>query len=119
MAYSAKIIQKTFKLTALLVLMLLPSAESLSQIKIPYDSLGVLKYPGYIIDYTQKGIKYTNEIIDKHLDEKDTRYITPDLYNWTFMLQYSNCYEYYKFSSRNSSQSITLSPDNRNKLGVS
>ena len=118
MAYSAKIIQKTFKLTALLILMLLPSVELLSQIKIPYDSLGVLKYPGYIIDYTQKGIRYTNEIIDKHLDEKDTRYITPEQYNWKFMLQYSNCYEYYKFSSRNSSQSITLSPDNCNKLGV-
>ena len=118
MTYSTRPINNILKLTVLFILIQLPSAKSLSQNKTPLDSLGVLKYSGYIIDYTQKGIKYTNDAIDKHLDSKDTRYITPNLYNWTFMLQYSNSYEYYKFSARNSSQSITLSPDNRNKLGV-
>ena len=103
-------------MTLLLFLSVVISLSSQNNLNI--DSLGLLKYPGYIIDYTSKGIKYTNDIIDKHLDNKDTRYVTPNLYKCTFMLQYSNYYEYYKFSSRNSSQSITLSPDNRNKLGV-
>lgn len=119
MRYSSEIIKNNlFRLTALLILLLQPSIKTLSQETTLLDSLKLLKYPGYIIDYTQKGIKYTNEIIDKHLDSKDTRYITPNQYNWTFMLQYSNSYEYYKFSAKNNPQSITLSPDNRNKLGI-
>ncbi|MBR6805810.1 MAG: DUF4421 domain-containing protein [Bacteroidaceae bacterium] len=96
---------------------MLSATEVLSQNIIPFDSLGILKYPGYIFDYTQKKIESTNKVIYKHLDEKDTHYITPNLYKWTFMAQYSNCYEYYKFSAKNSSQSISLSPDTRNKLG--
>ena len=64
MRYSSKIIQKAYKLTALLTLLLLPSVKSLSQETTLLDSLKLFKYPGYIIDYTQKGIKYTNEIID-------------------------------------------------------
>ena len=91
--------------------------SSLFAFIIHIDSLGILKYPGYIFDYTQKKIESTNKVIYKHLDEKDTHYITPNLYKWTFMAQYSNCYEYYKFSAKNSSQSISLSPDTRNKLG--
>ena len=118
MTYSARTINRIFRLTTLLTLMLLPSVESLSQERSLIDSLSLMKIPGYIIDYTQKGIQYTKDAIDKHLDEKDTRSITPDLYNWRFMLQYSNHYEYYKFSARNKEQSITLSPDNCNKLGV-
>ncbi len=118
MTYNARCINNILRLTALLIMTLLPSADIISQNTTILDSLGVLKYPGYIIDYTQKGIKYTNKLIDQHLDSKDSRYITPNLYNWTFMLQYSNSYEYYKFSARNTPQSITLSPDNRNKIGV-
>ena len=91
---------------------------SFSQSLFNLDSLHLFKYPSYILDYTSRGIKYTNKIIDEHLDEKDTRYITPNMYKWSFMMQYSNCYEYYRFSARKSTQSITLSPDNSNKLGV-
>ena len=93
---------------------MLSATEVLSQNIIPFDSLGILKYPGYIFDYTQKKIESTNKVIYKHLDEKDTHYITPNLYKWTFMAQYSNCYEYYKFSAKTSSQSSSLSPDTRN-----
>ena len=118
MKYSARIRKNIFRLTTLLILTLLPSVKSLSQETTIIDSLRLFKYPGYIIDYTKKGIKYTEKAIDKHLDSKDTLDITPNLYNWTFMLQYSNCYEYYRFSARNHTQSITLSPDNCNKLGV-
>lgn len=108
----------SFAKTAILVLTLFSNVVAWSQNKTFLDSLDVFKYPKYIIDYTNNSIKFTNDVIDKHLDKKDTRYITPNLYKWTFMLQYSNCYEYYKFSSKNSSQSITLSPDNRNKIGL-
>ena len=118
MIYSARKTKNIFRLTVMLILALYPSIKTLSQNTIHFDSLDVLKYPVYIIDYTQKAIKNTQDVIDKHLDYKDTLDITPDLYNWTVMLQYSNCYEYYKFSARNNSQSITLSPDNCNKLGV-
>ena len=109
-----KITRRTIALLVMLSATIILPAQNIISI----DSLGILKYPGYIIDYTSKGIKFTNDVIDKHLDSKDTRYITPNLYKWTFMLQYSDCYEYYKFSARNTPQSITLSPDNRNKLGV-
>ena len=105
------------KMLTAAILVLLSATEVLSQNIIHIDSLGILKYPGYIFDYTQKKIESTNKVIYKHLDEKDTHYITPNLYKWTFMAQYSNCYEYYKFSAKNSSQSISLSPDTRNKLG--
>ena len=118
MPHKAKIIENIIRLTALLLFLQLPSANSQAQKTMHLDSLNVLKYPGYIIDYTQKGIEYTDKVIEKYLDERDTRYKTPDLYKWKFMLQYSNYYEYYKFSARNNAQSITLSPDNRNKMGV-
>jgi hypothetical protein len=118
MPYNIRRIQKISVLTILLLLLQLPSAESLAQNTIHLDSLNLLKYPGYIIDYTQKGIKYTDSIIDKYLDGNDIRYKTPNLFVWRFMLQYSNYYEYYKFSARNNPQSFTLSPDNSNKLGL-
>ena len=120
MRYSAPRILHTKRVPAAIIAILLSAMELLSQSHHipPIDSLGILKYPGYIIEYTHKGIKYTNEAIDKHLDTKDTDYITPNLYKWTFMAQYSNCYEYYRFSAKNSSQSITLSPDTSNKLGL-
>ncbi len=107
----------TLKVLALLLILSYSHVLSAQHV-ISLDSIDVLRYPGYIIDYTKKGIRYTSDAIDKHLDEKDTCYITPNLYKATLMLQYSNCYEYYRFSARKSTQSITLSPDNSNKLGV-
>ena len=114
MARKTKIIKRTIA-----IFMLLSAATILpAQHFIAIDSLSILRHPEHIIDYTSKSIKSAEEAIGKHLDEKDTLYITPDLYKWKFMLQYSNCYEYYKFSARNTPQSITLSPDNKNKMGL-
>ncbi len=123
MGYSASIILHTIaknwkRIPAAMIVILLSATELLSQNLIPIDSMGILKYPGYIIEYTHKGIRYTNDAIDKHLDSKDSRYITPNQFKWTFMAQYSNCYEYYRFSGKETPQSISLSPDTRNKLGL-
>ena len=45
-------------------------------------------------------------------------YVSPDLFNLTVMPQYSYCYEYYRFSAHDSEQSITLAPNNSNKVGL-
>lgn len=66
---------------------------------------------------TKELIKGTGTFIENTLDNKDSIYISPNLYNMTIMPQYSYCYEYYRFSSANSEQSITLSPGNSHKVG--
>ena len=58
------------KMLTAAILVLLSATEVLSQNIIHIDSLGILKYPGYIFDYTQKKIESTNKVIYKHLDEK-------------------------------------------------
>lgn len=78
----------------------------------------ILKYPQKVINYTQQSISKTEDVIEKYLDQKDTIYVTPNKYRLTLMAQYMNYYEYYRFSAPASNQSITLSPDNSDKLGV-
>ena len=101
MPHKAKRIERLFRLTVILLFLQLSSVTSQAQNIMHLDSLNMLKYPGYIIDYTQKGIKYTDEVIEKYLDERDTRFKTPNLYKWQFMLQYSNYYEYYQNTNCN------------------
>lgn len=81
-------------------------------------SSAIFKYPEKIYNYTQLGLHKTEEIIDKYLDQKDSLYISPNKYKLTLMAQYTNCYEFYRFSSTNVKQKFTLSPDNGNKLGI-
>lgn len=78
------------------------------------------EYPEKLVDYTQEGIERTGKIIEKYLDDKDTVYVTPNKYRFTLMTQYTNSYEYYRFSAQSpySSQSFTLAPKNCDKLGV-
>ena len=77
----------------------------------------LLKYPEKIIDLTQMGIEKTEGIIHKYLDQKDTLYITPNKYKLTLMAQYTNSYEYYRFSQPTKGQSITLMPESSDKIG--
>lgn len=70
-----------------------------------------------IIGYTHDKFNKAEEIINKKLDEKDSLYVTPNIYNMTIMTQYSYNYEYYKFSTENREQSIAFQPDNGNKIG--
>lgn len=82
-----------------------------------------------IIEYTQdklyKAESIINDKLDKaeniineKLDSKDSLYVTPNAYNMTIMTQYSYAYEYYRFTSKDNSQSISLRPDNGNKVGL-
>ncbi len=70
-----------------------------------------------IIDYTQDKLHKAEELISTKLDEKDSIYVTPSLYNMTVMTQYSYNYEYYRFTANDESQSISFRPDNCNKVG--
>lgn len=78
----------------------------------------LIRYPEKILGLTQQSLNKTEEIIEKYFDEKDTLYITPNKYKLTLMTQYINSYEYYRFASADGKQSITLSPDNSDKLGL-
>lgn len=118
------------KIVAVITVMLLSSATTMAQ-EIDFepsdihtsDSIFTPKenssnFVDKIIDYTQHALEGTNELINKHLDAKDTLYISPNLYNWSFMLQYSNNYEYYRFATDDGDQSITFRPENANKVGL-
>lgn len=50
-------------------------------------------------------------------DEIDTTYITPNYYNWAFMLQNTTTYELYSLNSPEEKQSIRFSPKPSIKLG--
>ena len=71
-----------------------------------------------LIGNTQDLIYNTGDFIDEYLDAKDSVYISPNLYNFTIMPQYSYNYEYYRFSASTVNQSITLRPDSQNKIGI-
>lgn len=71
-----------------------------------------------VTDYTQDKIHRAEKIISKNLDEKDSLYVTPNIYKMTVMTQYSYNYEYYRFSAMDGEQSIAFRPDNGNKVGL-
>ncbi len=71
-----------------------------------------------IVDFTQDKLHKAEDIINKKLDDKDSLYVTPNLYNMTIMTQYSYNYEYYRFTSSDDSQSLSLRPNNGNKIGL-
>lgn len=71
-----------------------------------------------ITDIILDGFRGTESFIENTLDHKDSIYISPNLYNLTIMPQYSYCYDYYRFSSVDSEQSITLSPGTSHKIGL-
>lgn len=71
-----------------------------------------------ITDIILDGFRGTESFIENTLDHKDSIYISPNLYNLTIMPQYSYCYDYYRFSSVDSEQSITLTPGTSHKIGL-
>ncbi len=88
------------------------------------------EWPHYkIIEYTHEKLhkaeemisgqlNKAEEIISETLDKRDSVYVTPNIYNMTVMTQYSYAYEYYRFTSRDNSQSLSLKPENNNKIGL-
>lgn len=75
---------------------------------------------GALIDYTHDKLHRAEELISTKLDQKDSLYVAPNLYNMTVMTQYSYNYEYYRFSTTDDkhNQSISFRPDNGNKIGL-
>ena len=71
-----------------------------------------------IVDYTSDKLHRTKELIDSKLDLKDSLYVAPNLYNMTIMTQYSYNYEYYRFNSINDKQSLKITPESNNKVGL-
>ena len=75
------------------------------------------EYPEKIVGFTQHSFDKTSHLIDKYLDQKDSLYVVPNRYKLTLMVQYTNSYEYYRFAAPQSRQSITLTPENSDKIG--
>lgn len=75
-------------------------------------------FGGKVLHCTKSAWRETKDFIERTLDDKDSTYISPNLYNLTIMPQYSYCYDYYRFSSREHNQSIALSPGSSNKVGL-
>jgi len=79
------------------------------------EKLGILK-EGKILG---KKAKENVNIIGHKINEIDTSYIEPNKYNFAFMLENSNWYEYYRISSNeNKPQRITIAPNMSYKLGA-
>lgn len=60
----------------------------------------------------------TVNFIDKLL-EQDTLYVDPNKYNLSIMPQYTYGNEFYRFSTDNKKQSISIAPESNNKIGLS
>lgn len=71
-----------------------------------------------VVGSTKEFVRETGAFIENTLDSKDSIYISPNLYNFTIMPQYSYCYDYYRFSSSETEQSITLTPGSSHKIGL-
>ncbi len=101
-----------------IVVAIIATTICLSSADAQSDSTRLHKYPEKIITYTHDKVKKAEEAISKHLDQKDSLYISPNKYKVTLMTQYINSYEFYRFTSANKKQSITLLPDNSDKIGI-
>ena len=104
------------RITALAVAFILVSQPSFSQND---DTHNVFTdFTMFLTGNTHKILKKTEVAIDKYLDAKDSLYITPNLYNLTIMPQYSYHFEYYRFTSGERGQGITLMPRISSKVGL-
>lgn len=64
----------------------------------------------------QKKINIIKRFI-RSFDEMDTTYITPNKYNWAFMLQNTNSFEIYSLHSKEQEQKLSFSPKPSIKIG--
>lgn len=65
-------------------------------------------------------IRHTGRQIRKVVNNVDTNYISPNRYNFAFMLEHSIWYEHYKLGSKENEvpQSISFAPNMGKKLGI-
>lgn len=95
-----------------LLLMTFPFQSKSIEI-IPTDTTGSNAEPTKKENFLRKVGKF----VGKQL-EQDTFYVSPNKYNLTLLPQYTYGYEFYRFTTENGAQSITISPGSNNKIGV-
>ena len=76
-----------------------------------------------VTDGLVTGVRYTEEKIkqvSKQINAIDTSYISPNLYNLTFMLEHSTWYEHYQLGTNRNShpQKLNFSPNLGTKMGI-
>ena len=76
-----------------------------------------------VTDGLVTGVRYTEEKIKqvgKQINAIDTSYISPNLYNLTFMLEHSTWYEHYQLGTNRNShpQKLNFSPNLGTKMGI-
>lgn len=64
------------------------------------------------------GVVNAYDFIYALLNDCDSTYVEPHKYNMALTPTYSYNYEHYRFSSSNGNQSMSISPDGRNLLGL-
>ena len=104
--------------TIAVTVMLLSAQSSFSQ-NGQNDNIGgfIRNVTQFITQNTHKILDKTETVIEKYLDSKDSIYIMPNGYNFMVMPQYSYNFEYYRFSSEETGQGITLMPRISSKIG--
>ncbi len=76
-----------------------------------------------VTDGLVTGVKYTEgkiKEVGKHINDIDTNYISPNLYNLAFMLEHSTWYEHYQLGTNryDQTQKLNFSPNLGTKMGI-
>ncbi len=109
-----------------LLFLFLTAAVGLSATPAPSDSTAIPEQPTLLAvlrDSTlapREKLKGAGNIFMRFVrafDEIDTNYITPNRYNWAFMMQNTNAYEFYSLRSREDGQRLSFSPRPSIKIG--
>ena len=101
----------------LFLLLFLPSISLNAQIE-KEDTTGVEQknVMSMVTDGLVTGVKYTEgkiKEVGKHINDIDTNYISPNLYNLAFMLEHSTWYEHYQLGTNryDQTQKLNFSPN--------
>lgn len=106
--------------------MILCFFSTVSAQEVTKDSITDNNFKGFITEVTDGMVGTVRETgrtirrMGKEFNDIDTTFISPNLYNFAFMLQHTSSYEEYRFGtySKNRGQSLTFAPDVSYKLGV-
>jgi hypothetical protein len=76
-----------------------------------------------LTDGLTTGMRYTEDKlkeVGKHINDIDTNYISPNLYNLAFMLEHSTWYEHYQLGTNQNhqNQQLNFSPNLGTKMGI-
>ena len=89
------------------------------------DSVGIeqKRVMTRLTDGLTTGMRYTEDKlkeVGKHINDIDTNYISPNLYNLAFMLEHSTWYEHYQLGTNQNyqTQKLNFSPNLGTKMGI-